>query len=64
MAMLGKGILERLISIVPKGTRRVIIDIEVGEAIRVYYDTFGNNKILDTGLLADIINEAEIAERK
>lgn len=32
--------------VIPPNTRRMIIDVEAGKAVKVYYDTFGNETLL------------------
>lgn len=46
--------------IIPKYTRRVIIDASVDSAVHIYVEMFGSNKLLTLNLPADVLGAAEV----
>ena len=57
-AFYGKGLADTLYKagFIPEGTRRIVVDIQVNEAVRIYCDAYADEKLADVlvaGLLAE-----------
>lgn len=50
--------------VIPPNTRRMIIDVEAGKAVKVYYDTFGNETLLQMITPEMLMNGEEIEHTK
>lgn len=42
----------------PEHCRRIVVDIAIGDAVKVYYECYGQEPLLEAGVLAGIMIKA------